>query len=303
MDVLDIIKKIGEKESDIRNQIFVSPIFNNSLVATQIFNLVYKFKFVSSKTPGWYKIRPTNTKEARIIGDAEPFEIDSYFKKLYKVRVVLLFKKDNIYLALPEKSNNLGLSVEQPIPILLPEDAVFDFDKVIAGFDGSNFWYYRIDQSSDPSKAAYLRERILKYAQPKTIKYSGLTIEERIAYAFRYNFDKTRVEEAKKQTVRDDVEYAGGKFVNLVEKKDHYSVTYIVDGQQYTSYVSKEQRHTVITAGICLSGEDKKFDLKSLITVMREGQHQRRIHRVGVNVNDEDQDRDNDNDDFNDDDD
>jgi hypothetical protein len=212
-------------------------------------------------------------------------------------------KKENVFLALPEKANRFGLPFEQPIPIFLPDDAVFDFDKIIAGFDGSNFWYYRLDSSNDPSKAAYLREKLVKYDNPKTVSYSGLTIEEKIAYAFRYNFDKTRVEDAKKQSVKDDVEYAGGKFISLTEKKDHYSVTYIVDGQQYTSYVNKEQKHSVLTAGICLSGEDKKFDLKSLITVMREGQHQRRIHRVGVNVDDQDQDRNDDDDDFNDDDD
>jgi len=86
-------------------------------------------------------------------------------------------------------------------------------------------------------------------------------------------------ERMKEVTLRNDVEFAGGQFIRHEEKNDHYSVTYEVDGQQYTSYISKDPIHQVLTAGICLEGGDKDFDLKSLISVIREGQQRKAIFR------------------------
>jgi hypothetical protein len=276
-NVFDLIKRVGEKEAAVQE--FVSPIFFNEYVVTKIEGIVYKFK-ISQKNPGWYKIRSIDRKSAKTIEQADLSEIDSYLKFLAKIRIILIMKKNNIYYGIPEKLNNLGFAFEEMIPIYLTDDSVQDFDRIIGRFDGANFWYHQIDYSNDISKATYLREQLLKVKEPKKICYSGLTIEEKLAYALRVTLDKKLIIDKKKATLKDDVEHAGGEFVKFTEKSDHFSVTYIVDGHQYTSHVSKNESHSVITAGICLSGEDRKYDLKSLITVMREGQHAGRIYRT-----------------------
>ena len=278
-DILDLIKRIGEKEAVVQE--FVSPIFFNDHVATKIDGLVYKFK-INQKKPGWYKINSIDSSQAKTIRNADLIEIDNYLKRLKKIKLVLTIRKDNVYFAVPEKSNNLGLPMSQTIPVFLFDDTVLDFDKIIARFDGANFWYHQLDSLSDPSKSMYLRDQLLKLTDPTKISFSGLTIEEKIAYALRLALDKKRFVDRKKESIKQDVEHAGGEFVKFTEKNDHFSVTYVVDGHSYTSNVSKTQEHSVITAGICLSGEDKKFDLKSLITVMREGQNGGRIYRTGV---------------------
>lgn len=276
-NVLELIKKVGEKEAAMQE--FISPIFFNEYVATKIEGIVYKFK-ISQKTPGWYKIRSIDIKNAKTFDNADLSEIDSYLKHLKKIRLILVMKKNGVYFAIPEKNNNLSLPFDQMVPVYLTDDSVLDFDKIIARFDGMNFWYHQIDYSNDVSKATYLREQLGKNSEPKKINCLGLTVEEKIAYALKASLDKKFIVDKNKQSLKNDVEHAGGEFVKFIEKSDHFSVTYIVDGQQYTSYVSKNESHSIITAGICLSGEDRKFDLKSLITVMREGQHARRIHRT-----------------------
>jgi hypothetical protein len=276
-NVFDLIKRVGEKEAAVQE--FVSPIFFNEYVATKIEGIVYKFK-ISQKTPGWYKIQSVDRKTAKTIDSADLVDIDSYLKQLQKIRLILVMKKNNVFFAIPEKSNNLGLEFEEPIPVYLPDDSVMEFDRIIGRFDGANFWFHQLDYSNDPAKALYLREQLVKVTGPKKIQHIGLTIEEKIAYALRLSLDKKLIIDRKKESLKDDVEYAGGEFVRFVEKSDHFSVTFIVDGHQYTSHVSKNESHSVITAGICLSGEDRKYDLKSLITVMREGQHAGRIHRT-----------------------
>jgi hypothetical protein len=279
-DILDLISKIGEAENSIQDRIFVSPIFFNDFVATKIEGIVYKFKINTPAIPDWYQIRPIDKKTAIAYKAAELQDIEFYLNKLQKIRLILLMRKKNVYLAIPEKTNNLKLPIENPIPVYLFEDTVKDFDRIIARFDGANFWYHQIDVSNDPTKSAYLRDQLVKIEDPKKISYSGLTFEERLAYSLRFILDKKIVIDKKKESLKSDVEHAGGKFVSFEEKSDHFVVKYSVDSQQYTSRVSKNTEHSILTAGICLSGEDSKFDLKSLITVMREGQHQGRIYRL-----------------------
>ena len=275
--ILEIIKKIGEKENDITSQEFISPVFFNNQVATKIEHILYTFS-IPSMSPGWYKFKPTNKKEAKSIQKADLIEIDSYLNFLPKIRLVLVMKQNNVYLAVAEKNNKFGISSQNPVPVFLFDDSVFDFDRIIARFDGANFWYHSIDSINDLSKATYLREQLLKLTDK--LNYSGLTFEEKLAYSLRFNLDKHLVEDRKKSSLQEDVEHAGGKFIDFTEKSTYYSVRYKVDGQEYTSHVTKDTKRQVITAGICLSGGDSEFDLKSLVTVLREGQQRRLIHRT-----------------------
>jgi hypothetical protein len=76
------------------------------------------------------------------------------------------------------------------------------------------------------------------------------------------------------------LEHAGAELKDYVERKDVYTVTYEVDGQRHVSAVAKKDL-SVQVAGICLSGEDRKFDLHSLVGVIREAQGGRGLVRVG----------------------
>ena len=281
MDVLNLIEEFGEIEEKITDLEFVSPIFFNEIVATRISGLLHTFT-VPRKKPGWYKIKPNDSISARFIGEADFLDIDKYLKKLGKIRITLVMKKKNVYLGIPDKSNRFDLPVQELIPVLLYDDAVLDFDRVIARYDGTNVWFETVDINNDPSKSDYLRESIEKGRSPSSIRYDGLTFEEKLAYTLRFGLDKDLKKERRRCSLKDDVEHAGGVFVRHVERSDHFSVTYRVDGEEYTSHISKDERRMVISAGICLEGNDTLFDLKSLITVVREAQDRHLIHRFSI---------------------
>lgn len=270
-DIIDLIDKIGEREEAITEHEFISPVFFNTHVATHINGLVYDFKIPSSK-PGWYKYRPVDIKRAKMVSEADPIEIDSYMKHLDRLRMVLVYKDKGVYYGVPMKENKYGMPLHNLLPVYLCDDQVMDFDRVCCRYDGLSLWYEAPDIANDPSKAEYLRDQLSKYAESVKLRYPGLNVEERHAYAFRYQVDKKLVQDRKKKKIKEDVEHAGGKFVNFMEGRDFFNVTYEVDGSQYTSTISKKPGHQVITAGVCLSGGDRDFDLKSLITVMRERQ-------------------------------
>ena len=104
MSIFDLIKKIGEKEQAITEMEFISPVFSQTRVATRIEGLFYFLDIAQSK-PGWYKIRPINTRHAVIVEAADLMNIETYLKALDKVRLVLAFKKDGVYHAIPDKAN------------------------------------------------------------------------------------------------------------------------------------------------------------------------------------------------------
>jgi hypothetical protein len=154
-----------------------------------------------------------------------------------------------------------------------------NFDRVIVRYDGANFWFESVDTGNDPTKAEYLRDSLEKLVDPGEIKFANLSFEEKMAYSLRTTFDKRFLEDKKENVLKKDVEHAGGEFVRFVERSDHFSVTYKVDGEEFTSHISKDNKRMVIAAGICLSGNDHRFDLKSLITVVREAQQTGVLHR------------------------
>jgi hypothetical protein len=278
LDVLDIIGKLGEKERKITDLEFVSPVFYNDAVVTHIDGLVYKLK-IPKVNPGWYKIHPLNANFAKITGDADFTERDLYLRRLGRLRVTLTLKRDKEFLAIPDKANKYGLPFRGLIPVLLFDDTVMNFDRVIVRYDGANFWFESVDMGNDPAKADYLRESLERLVDPTKIKFSNLSFEEKMAYSLRTTFDKRFLEDKKEILIRNDVEHAGGKLIRFVERSDHFSVTYRVDGEEFTSHISKDAQRTVIAAGICLSGSDHMLDLTSLITVVREAQQTGALHR------------------------
>ena len=278
MSVLDLIEKFGEHEDRITETDFISPIFYNRKVATRLYGIVYSFS-IPKKEPGWYKFRPVDQRNAQIIEEASLEEREDYLKRMpVKLRMTLVYSSDGLYFGLPEKNNPLELLQTDPVPIYLCDDMTQDFDIVICRYDGMNIWFDQVDMNNDPAKAEYLRDSLREYRKPRELQFSGLIHEEKMAYGIRHKINEKILEEQRRNSLQGHVEHAGGKFIDSQEQSDHYLVTYEVDGSRYTSSVSKDTRHQVITAGICLSGGDRAFDLKSLITVMREGQERDVIH-------------------------
>ncbi|MCX5727098.1 MAG: hypothetical protein NT030_08070, partial [Candidatus Saganbacteria bacterium] len=160
-NVLDLISRIGKQESALTERTFISPIYGNTIVATRLERITYTFTILRVKE-GWYRIKPIDSKKARVVGPAEMQEIEEYLKCLGKVRVVLVMKQQGLYMGIPDKANYLGLDFGNLIPIYLCDDSPSDFDRIIARYDGANLWYERLDSGNDPAKGDYLRDAMDK---------------------------------------------------------------------------------------------------------------------------------------------
>ena len=268
--ILGLISSLGEAENAISKLEIISPIYDQRVIQTRVKGLVCKFAIPKTK-PGWYRFKPRNMEKARVSSEAGLEDIEKYLKALPRIRVVAMFKSEDIYYGIP-CNNNFGFDVKNTLPIYLASDAVLDFDVVFCRYDGQSFWYETNDPKNDFTKADYLRESYRKMTLTKRIQYPGLMFEEKAAYAFKFEMDKEILEKMKKKDLEDAVSHGGGKMVGYHEYKDHFKVTFKVDDVEYTSTISKDSSHEVLSSGICLSGEDNKFDLKSLVSVFREKQ-------------------------------
>jgi hypothetical protein len=173
--------------------------------------------------------------------------------------------------------------IDGAAPVRLVEEAQL-FELVQTRFDGTQFWYAGPEPRWDPAAAAYLRDALDRMTHPDDVNRPGLTAEERLAYAASYGPRYEASEDARKDReegrLREALAHAGAELRGYVERPDVYTVTYEVDGVRHVSAISKQDL-SVQTAGICLSGEDEKFDLHSLVGVIREAGGEGGVVRVG----------------------
>jgi hypothetical protein len=191
-------------------------------------------------------------------------------------------------------------------PVRLAEEVQL-FDCVRTRCDGAQFWFDEQDMRHDPAAANYLRSALHDRTPPEDLQRRGLTAEQRAAYELNFwqlvlpreAFDASRrnpphrrrtrgpgpgeqppESDPVRRRLRESLSHAGAELLDYLERADSFRVSFTVGGRQHTSSVNKDDL-TVQTAGICLSGEDQKFDLGSLVGVLREGEQAGEIHRVG----------------------
>lgn len=289
-DALDLIEQLGKTSNTLNERVFVSPVYRNQWVATRIDSIIYRFK-IPRLSPGWYQFQPTSQNSAKRIGEADLMEIEKYLKHFDRFRLVMVRREGDLVFGVPFKSNKFGFDTSQIFPIYLAlDDMALDFDEILCRYDGANVWYEQVPLNNDFSRCDYLRESLSLKVKPSDIKFQGLRFEDKVAYGIRYQLlieEEERLKKAEeerllrntKYRLKKAVEHGGGTFQDYTERGSNFTVTYNVDGESYTSTIAKDRNLTVLTAGFCLSGHDKDFDLTSLVSVIREGQEKGLIHR------------------------
>jgi hypothetical protein len=234
---------------------------------------------VGDVAPGWAILKPLAMDRAEIVGQAGLRQVRDYLALFPVVRLLLLARAGSDWLALPAHRGDRRLQISRPVPVHLAA-AVEPFQQIIARFDGGHFWFQEIDRRRNPAIAVYLRQALAAETPPEALHKPTLTAEERAAYRLSY--------EATLAARRDQVEvrlagalaHAGADLASYLERDDAYTVTFSVDGHTYRSTVAKDNL-TVLTAGICLSGQDRQFDLQSLVGVIRQGAQDHDLVFVG----------------------
>jgi hypothetical protein len=265
---------------------FLAPVLPGGWVQVRIEGLVCTLRVAGQAGPGWAILKPLSMERARVVAEPTLRQVRDYLALFPAVRVLLLARARSYWLAMAAHRGDRRIQMEGPVRIQLAT-GVEPFQQVIARFDGACFWFQEIDRRRSAAIAAYLRAEFDAETPVEDLHKPTLTAEEREVYHLaRQAVEAER--QAAKAARRDRVEvrladalaHAGAELASYIEREDVYTVTYSVDGRAHRSTVSKDDL-TVMAAGICLAGRDRRFDLQSLVGVLREGARGHRLVDVG----------------------
>ncbi len=276
-----VIDRLSVAESDFLRQEFVAPVVRNEFVHVRLAGTVCRMKVACRSFSGWGIFRPKSFASAKFVREAGLRERARYLHRLPVVRMLLSRRSDQGWLALPAQRGDRRVQVTGEVPVQLVEGAL-QFSLILCRFDGRNLWFDELDSRHDPAIAGYLRESLEEAVDPQRLHRAGLTPEERAVYALRY-FERAEVRE---RLLRDSVEdrlrealaHAGAEFIDYAEHRDGYRVIYRAGRERHVSSVRKDDL-SVQVAGICLNGEDAKFDLHSLVGVLQKSEGN--VFRIG----------------------
>lgn len=278
-----IFDKLAAAEDHFLEREFLAPVVAGGEVRVRIGGVVCTLRVTPPQFEGWGIFRPKSHASADLVGEAGLTERRRYLELFPSVALVACLGNRDHWMAMAAHRGDMRFHIDGLVPVRLAGE-IQQFDRVRTRFDGGNFWFDSRDRAQDPATAAFLRKSLEGLVEPNQLVRPGLTPEERDAYAFNYHLRT----EARRQTeaqqaaarLREALGHGGAELVDFLERNDGYRITYSIDGRQHVSAVDKSGL-TVQVAGICLSGQDREFDLASLVGVIREAEETGEIVPVG----------------------
>ncbi len=269
MRVHNIIDKMEAAENHFLNTEFIAPVLPQGQVRVRIAGVICTLQVKGNPKPGWAFLKPLSFDQAEICGKPGLGQIKAYLELFPAVRLILLTRARHYQTAWPAYSDDSRFASKKAVRVFLAESAEL-FCQIKTRFDGVQFWFQETDRQRNPSVAAYLRAALAKTTKPVDLHKATLTKNEREAY--------TRVFEAVSAARRDTGEmrlshalaHSGARLASYIERENAYTVSFEIDGYHHRSTVRKDDL-SVLSAGICLDGQDRRFDLQSLAGVIREG--------------------------------
>ena len=235
-------------------------------------------RFQANTENGWYQVELGD--QVKILNKVDEIDIDKIMENLPLIRGYTL--ADSI-VPLHFDSVKFRYGYSESVPVHFIASQLWDIVKTRRWEDGRLF-YQGLDYSSDTSVVEKVRERLETEKPLKGIK--GLTPELRYVYlVLRLQRDNYRaLEELKKLKLSKEekekrlqefqetlpgrilktVEEAGGKLIRWNKQgTDKVVVVWKSGGQTVNSLIDLDFR--VLEAGYCLSGEDKRHSLGSIV--------------------------------------
>ena len=289
-DINKLLKQLASQEKALQNTQFLAPCVAGGFLRTSVANIIYTFTPQPPSFTGWGIFQAINPQAAELVTEASLPQITTYLELLPPLRLRLSYQiKQQTWLAYPINESDMQqrFGEAKPIVVYLVDEGG-QFEPIIARFQGSHCWFETIDRRAEPQPtetlAAYLHQEI----PPQEVKFPGLTPEMLTTYQLAWQqTENALIQKQHRQQVEGNqlkhkssqnpeirlqqaLQQGGGEMRNYRDRDGFWQVEWITaDGQFHTSAISKEDL-TVVSAGICLSGRDRDFDLQSLVGVMEQ---------------------------------
>ena len=272
-DIRKILSQLAAKEGQLLNTQFLAPCVRGGRVRTRAGGMIYTFKPQPRNFEGWGIFQPANEKVAAVVEEPSLPQMAEYLQLLVPIRLQLAcLLQGQTWLAYPvnESDAKQRTGVAKPVPVHLVTEGS-QFESIVARWDGHSWWFEGIDRRTDPLPSEELKAALKKLILPLEVRFKGMTPEMRSVYELAAqnlkDFDpKVRNEKRLQQALK----MGGGEVQDFRDRDDYWLVEWTSGtGERHSSAIAKNDL-TVISAGICLSGEDRNFDLQSLVGVVED---------------------------------
>ena len=273
-DIRKLIDKLAAEENKLLSTEFIAPCVGNGKVRTRIAGMFYTFTTKPDDFEGWGIFKPMNEKQAAFIEQPNLPLICEYLNNFQSLRLRLIYPlKGQSWLAYPINEADMiqRCGYCKPVAVHLVAEAS-KFEVVIARTDSAAWWFDECDRRSDVMVNQSLRDQLEQVTPQQDLHFKGITPEMRTAYNLAtqqaQEFSALYRQRQDEKRLREALKMGGGELQQWSDREDYWGVEWITsDGEHHTSAISKNDL-TVMSAGICLSGEDQKFDLQSLVGVV-----------------------------------
>lgn len=279
-DVRNLLKRLAAEEEVLRSRLFLAPRVRGGLVRALVSGLVYSFNVSPREFEGWGIFRTKSEREAQLVQEASLESISEYLRPFPPSRLRLCYRlRGGAWLAFPVNESHATPSRDAlPFVLHLVRDGQ-EFEQVVARSINGVWWFEELDRRSSPQEAESLREALRSRTAPDRLRLKGLTPEMRACYGLAHGREQLALERelgraraafrrTDESRLREALRFGGGELRSFQDRGEFWLVEWLArDRALHTSAIAKHDL-TVISAGICLDGEDEKFDLQSLVGVV-----------------------------------
>ena len=293
-EIRAFISQLSRKQAASRKVCFVAPkTAHSQSVRMRLQGLVYTFKAEPANFEGWGVFLPHKEDlskgkgRATFQGEASPARKHAYLACFPRVEMRLLRQlTGSTWLAGPVAGARTANRAQRhlvgrPVVVHLVESQA-PFTQIRARFDGLNFWFDEVSPTADPRLGDRMMEALSEALPPAALRLPGMTSEDRVGYTVEYFHrfpppprEKTvrtwmpeRNTQAEQIRLETALARAGGRLRNYSESGECWLVHWTDSfGELHSSTINRRDL-SVVSSGICLSGQDDKFDLTSLVGVV-----------------------------------
>lgn len=272
-DIRKILSQLAALEAELLNTQFLAPCVRGGRVRIRVGSMVYTFKPQPQNFEGWAVFGPVNEKIAAVVDEPNLPQMAEYLQLLVPVRLQLICAlQGQTWLAYPvnESDAKQRISLAKPAAVHLVTEGS-QFEQIVARWDGHCLWFEEIDRRADPLLSEQLTRALKKLILPEEVRFKGMTPEMRTVYELvSRNIKDFDPKIRDKQRLQRALKTGGGELRDFGDRDDYWLVEWTSgSGEHHTSAIAKNDL-TVMSAGICLSGDDMKFDLQSLVGVVED---------------------------------